>query len=275
MELGLKGKVAVITGGSSGIGLAAALEFAREGCKVAICGKSQAKLEAAVEDFCQEDLSVYTEGADVSVPNEIDRFAGNIVARFGRIDVWVNNAGIGHSKALLELTMEEWDMVIRTNLSSVFWGIRTAAGHMMKSGGGAIINTSSFAAITPHYNGAAYAASKSGLNGLTKVAAGELAPCHIRVNSVLPGVFDTPILENRFSKDDDLMVSKMAMQRIGKPAELAKVYAFLASDAASYITGANFEVSGGKLCIQDPRAGWDFKWAQGGGATNTGHDKIR
>ena len=259
MELGLKGKVAVITGGSTGIGLETALEFARESCNVAICGRTVSKLEEAAEEFHRQGFSVYTEVVDVTVPEQITRFAGNIAARFGRIDVWVNNAGIAIQKPFLEFTLEEWELDIRTNLTAVFWGIRTAAGYMMKSGGGAIINTSSFAAIIPRGQRAAYAASKGGLRGLTRVAAGELAPYHIRVNSVISGTVDTPRMKNRLSKNFDGIVSTIALQRIAKPAELSKTYTFLASDAASFITGADFEVSGGKLCIQEPRGAWNLK----------------
>jgi len=259
MELGLREKVAVITGGSTGIGLAVALEFAREGCKIAICGRDEKKLEAAAEQFHQQSFPVYTESVDVTVADDISRFAGNVAARFGRIDVWVNNAGIAIQKPFLEMTLEEWELDLRTNLTSVFWGTRTAAGYMMKSGGGVVINTSSFAAIIPRGQRAAYAASKAGMKGLTKVSAGELAPYHIRVNSVISGTVDTPRMKNRLAAGRDKIVSTIALQRIAQPAELATVYTFLASDAASFITGAEVEVTGGKLCIQDPREAWNLK----------------
>ncbi len=259
MELGLQGKVAVITGGTSGIGLAAALEFAREGSQVAICGKNESKVAAAAATFQRQALPVVAERVDVSLPQEISQFAAAVVGRFGRIDVWVNNAGMASRTPLLDLPLEDWELVLRTNLTAVFWGIRTAAGYMRTSGGGAIINTSSFAAVIPSAGGAAYAASKSGLSGLTKVAAGELAPYRIRVNSVLPGPVDTPMMKTRLATDSDRIVAKVALQRVGHPVELAKVYTFLASDAASLITGAAFEVSGGKLCIQEPQAPWTVK----------------
>jgi len=250
MDLGLKGKVAVVTGGSTGIGFASAMELAKEGCVVAICGRSEKKLAAAKEEFEKNGLSVDTYVVDVTDEGEIKTFVKAIADKYGRIDIWYNNAGTNVTGHIVDYSTENWDMVFNTNVRSTFIAIREV-GNLMKKTGGVIINTSSFAAVIPSAGSAAYAASKMGVDALTRVAAAELAPYGVRVIGIVPGVIETPLT----MRGDGNFLSAQRMQdivmdRFGKPEEVAKAVAFAASDAAAYITGVNFEISGGKFCVQ-------------------------
>ena len=139
MELNLKGKVVVVTGGSSGIGEEAAMEFAREGCQVAIASRSEEKLKEAAARFAAEGFSVYTQAVDVSKTEEISALGEAVFQRFGRIDVWVNNAGGNITKPFMDLTVEDWNFVINTNMTSVFWGTHVATDYMSRTGGGVIL----------------------------------------------------------------------------------------------------------------------------------------
>jgi len=172
MELNLKGKVVVVTGGSSGIGEEAAMEFAREGCQVAIASRSEEKLKEAAARFAAEGFSVYTQAVDVSKPEEISALGEAVFQRFGRIDVWVNNAGGNITKPFMELTVEDWNFVINTNMTSVFWGTHVATDYMSRTGGGVILNTSSYMALIPATQKIAYAATKAGIVNMTKTKIG-------------------------------------------------------------------------------------------------------
>lgn len=256
MDLNLAGKVVVITGAASGIGKSVAYEFAKEGCKVAICDISAENLAKVRAEFEAQGFDIFVGIVDVSSYNAVNGFALDVVKTFGRIDVWINNAGIPANKSILDTTPEEWSRVIRINLDSVFWGIKAAAAQMKETGGGVILNTSSYTSLVPASRRAPYAASKGGINALVRLAAGELAPYGIRVNAVAPGTIETAMQAARPAEEKKKAVSTIALQRAGLPEELAKVYAFLASDAASYLTALVLEVSGGKLCIQDPEVPW-------------------
>jgi len=256
MKLGLSGKTVVVTGGASGIGKAVAKAFGEEGARIALCDINEANLDATEAELKAAGVDVYTGRADVSDYNAVESFARSVSGYFGRIDIWINNAGIPSNKSILDTSPDEWDRVLRTNLDSVFYGIKCAAELMKDTGGGVILNTSSYTSILPASRRAAYAATKGGINAVTKVAAGELAPFGIRVNSIAPGTIETPMQSIRPPEEKKKAVEKIAMQRPCDPEELAKVYVFLASDAASYLTAVILEVSGGKLCIQDPEAPW-------------------
>ena len=163
MELNLNGKVVVVTGGSSGIGEETAMEFAREGCEVTIASRSEKKLAEAAGRFEVEGFQVHTQVVDVSKPEDISALGEKVFQQFGRIDVWINNAGGNITKPFLELTVEDWNFVISTNMTSVFWGTHVAVDYMRRTGGGVILNTSSYMALIPATQKIAYAATKAGI----------------------------------------------------------------------------------------------------------------
>ncbi|QDR79045.1 Glucose 1-dehydrogenase [Sporomusa termitida] len=149
MDLNLAGKVAVITGGTAGIGEACVLAFLRENCKVAVCGRSRDKLDQLKNNMAARGYEIYIQQADVSRQQEIRDFAQAVYEHYGKIDIWVNNAGIAARARLIEMSEEDWDLVLNTNLKSVFLGSQVAAQYMVKGGGGVILNASSYAAVIP------------------------------------------------------------------------------------------------------------------------------
>lgn len=256
MELGLKGKTVVITGGATGIGKACALAFAAAGCKVAICGRSEIKLATAKEEA--KGYELFTMAADASVESTIEDFANRVYNQYGQIDIWLNNAGVSPKCRLIDMSGDAWDDLMRINLKSVFLGSKIAAKYMMDSGGGVILNASSFASIMPLVTGGAYAASKAAVCSLTKSLAAELAPYGIRVNAYIPGLIRTDINKERVAEHEAHYISQIALNRLGTPEEVAPVLLFLASGLASYITGAAIEVTGGKFVVQNPESPWTW-----------------
>lgn len=253
MNLNLEGKVAVITGGGAGIGKAAALEFAREGCHVAVCGRTLSKLEETRKELESLNCKAYIEAVDVTDISAMESFAANVVKNLGGLDIWVNNAGVALPRRIGEVTEEDWDTMMSINLKAVFFNARLAARYMKGSKkGGTIINISSYASVIPNPTRAVYAISKIGVNSLTRTFAAEYAPYGIRVVAVVPGSTETEM--NRLLKNP---VDNMAMNRHGEVSEIAQPIVFLASAASSYITGTTLEVSGGKLCVQRPLSCWE------------------
>lgn len=257
MDLNLQGKVVVVTAGGAGIGKAIAKEFAKEGCKIAICGRTAETLEATKKEFENDGYEMFTKTADAGDYEAVQSFADAVFAHFGRIDVWINNAGRQSYSFIIDTDPAVWKDVMRVNLDSVFWGIKVAGSYMKKSGG-VILNTSSFGGKLSTARRAPYFASKNGVNALTKIAAAELAPYNVRVNAVAPGSVESPMLWNsRPPEETRKALARISMQRACSPEEVAKVYVFLASDAASYITGTVVDVDGGKVIVQDPEAPWE------------------
>lgn len=257
MNLDFKGKVVGITGGSTGIGEAVAWAFAKEGAKVAVCGRSQGKLDALKEKFEEKGYPLYTESADVGNLRELERFVKSVAREYGRIDIWINNAGINNRKSFEAYSEEDFDSLISVNLKSVFFGTHYVAEEMRKTGGGVILNTSSFAALIPSAGIALYSATKAAVSNLTKTLSVELAPDHIRVCSVIPGVIETPLTTKNLEKNRESLVSNIAMRKLGAPEDLVGAYLFLASDdIAGYINGVDITVAGGKFCAQDCMWGW-------------------
>mgnify|MGYP004636640029 CR=1 FL=1 len=255
MELNLKDKVVVITGAGQGIGKAVADGFGQEGCKLAICDISKENLAAVTEEFEALGYPVFTGIVDVSDYDQMKKFGDDVVEHYGKVDVWINHAGIAENKGLLESDHSEWERVLKINLNSALYGIQIA-GNLMKGHGGVILNTSSYSSLVPASRRTAYVASKAAINGVTRMAGGELAPYGIRVLAIAPGTIETPMQLIRSPEEKKAAVAKIALQRACKPEELAKVYVFLASDAACYMTSLVIEVSGGKLAIQDPDTPW-------------------
>ena len=241
----LNNKVALITGAAQGIGLATALKFAQEGAHVVICDIKQASVDAAVD--AANALGVRAQGfvVDVTQRDMVDAVVADTLAEFGAIDIMVNNAGITQDARLQKMTLEQFDRVIDVNLRGVFHCTQAVADAMVAKGSCVILNASSVVGIYGNFGQTNYAASKFGVIGFTKTWARELGPKGIRVNAVAPGFIATPILDTIPEKILASMKSQVPLARLGSPEEVANVYAFLASDEASYVNGAVLEVSGG------------------------------
>ncbi|MBF7091435.1 SDR family oxidoreductase [Flavobacterium sp. ALJ2] len=241
-------KVAFITGGNSGIGKASALAIAKEGAAVMIADLSETS--QVVEEIKKAGGKAAYVKCDVSKPEEVEHAVNETVRIFGRLDVALNNAGIVDRSLshINEKTLEEWNKVIAVNLSGVFYGMKYQIAQMRKQGGGSIVNIGSVMSQVTDMGIASYVSSKHGVVGLTKAAALENGTENIRVNIIGPGYIETPILmDNAGSGVAEYLKSKTAMKRLGKPEEIAKTFLFLASDDASYCTGAYLPVDGGYL----------------------------
>lgn len=260
MDLGLKGKVVGITGGSTGIGAAVALGFAAEGAKVAICGRNQDKLQAIKEQFDAAGYPLYVESVDVGDLQQLEGFVHNIVKEYGRLDIWINNAGVNNRKCFEDYTPEEFDKLIDVNMKAVFFGTHYAAEEMRKAGGGVVLNTSSFTALIPTANIALYSATKAAVSNMTQTFSVSLAPDNIRVNAIIPGMTVTPLTAKNIEKTKDQLVASIGMRRLATPEDMVGTYLFLASDkAAGYIDGISLPVAGAKFCSQDPLWGWKYR----------------
>lgn len=237
----LKDKVAIITGGANGIGLATATRFAQEGAKVVVADLRRDQIDRAVA----ESGAAFGDIVDVTQRASVDALVAGVKDRFGRIDVLVNNAGITKDARLVKMTEVEFDAVIDVNLKGVFNCSQAVVETMTAQGSGVILNASSVVGIYGNFGQTNYAATKFGVIGFTKTWFRELGPKGIRVNAVAPGFIATTILNSIPEKVIQQIASRVALGRLGKPEEIASVYAFLASDDASYINGAVIEVSGG------------------------------
>ena len=237
----LKNKVAIITGAANGIGLATAKRFADEGAQVVIADLRREQIDAAV---LQTGAAL---GAivDVTQRASVDTLVAGVKEKFGRIDVLVNNAGITKDARLVKMTEVEFDAVIDVNLKGVFNCSQAVVETMIAQGSGVILNASSVVGIYGNFGQTNYSATKFGVIGFTKTWFRELGPKGIRVNAVAPGFIATSILKTIPENVLKQIEGRVALGRLGKPEEIASVYAFLASDDASYINGAVIEVSGG------------------------------
>lgn len=242
-------KVAFITGGNSGIGKAAAILIAREGAKVVVADLSEDR--KALKEIAAEGGEVKFVQCDVSKAENVEKAVNETIAAFGSLDVALNNAGIVDSSYIHEKSLEEWHKVLNVNLSGVFYCMKFQIEQMRKQpSGGSIVNMGSIMSQVSEVGIGSYASSKHGLIGLTKVAALENATSNIRVNAIGPGYIETPLLMNNSASSNEYrtyMESKHAMKRLGKPEEIAKAFLFLASNDASFCTGAYLPVDGGYL----------------------------
>lgn len=246
----LAGKVALVTGGSTGIGFAAAQQFAREGASVVIANTNAEKGEAAAQKIRDAGGEASFIRTDVSKVEEVQSLVVQTVRRYGRLDYAFNNAGVPAMGPISATDEATWDKTIDVNLKGVFFSMKYEIEQMLKNGGGAIVNTSSTAGGKGMAGLSAYVASKHGVNGLTKALALEYAEAGIRINSVMPGPIDTPMMDGvkeMMPGADAQFVSMVPAKRIGKPEEVAEAVVWLCSDAASYVTGTNFPVDGGML----------------------------
>ena len=231
----LQNKICIVTGAAQGIGAATATRFAAEGAIVIGCDRRT--------EFMSETFERHA--VDVTDRVSVDMMVAAVLARHGRIDVLVNNAGITRDARLVKMTLEQFDAVIDVNLRGVFHCAQAVAGAMVAQGAGVILNASSVVGIYGNFGQTNYAAAKFGVIGFTKTWSRELGPKGIRVNAVAPGFIETPILGTIPDKVMQHMRDQVPLGRMGRPEEIASVYAFLASDDASYINGAVIEVSGG------------------------------
>lgn len=245
-----KERVALITGGTEGMGYATARLFLMEGAKVVVTGRSDEKGRKAVSELSGIGDVHFVRG-DVANVGDAKRMVEETVARFGRIDVLFNNAGIYIEKPAEEMSEEEWDRLMDVNVKGTFLVSRYAIPHMRRQGRGVIINNSSDAGIIGNRNCPAYCASKGAVTLMTKAMALDYATCGIRVNSVNPGTIDTPMLAREVEASEDptaymeRTVNESPMGRIGAAEEVARAVLFLASDESSFITGACLSVDGG------------------------------
>ena len=244
-EINRMNKVAIITGGASGIGLAIAKRFAAGGIKVIIIGRDAAKLKAACK-IIDPDTDFFS--CDLADLEAIPLLVQQIIDRYGRIDILVNNAGINLKKEILDVTDNEYQKIILTNQTSVFCIARAVAGFMKEQGEGCILNISSMASIYGIPYVIAYTASKSAIEGMTRAMAVELSPTGIRVNCIAPGFIKTNMSSLALEKDPERkkkVLSRTPMGRLGKPEEVANAAYFLVSEEASFITGVVLPVDGG------------------------------
>ena len=256
MDVNLKDKAAVITGSARGIGLKIAEAFGRAGAKVAICDLRESDVAKTLDGLKSEGIRTYGEAVDVSKRSSIFSFADNVEEQFGGIDIWVSNAAISPLYKIIDTTEDVWQMVMDINVKSVYYGALIAADKIRKRGGGVLINAASFASLMPSLGSGAYAASKAAVYSITKSLAAELAPFNIRVIGYIPGVIETEMTASTIKSKRELLESQIAMKRVGDSEDVANAVLFMASDKASYITGTFIEISGGKLCVQNPKDAW-------------------
>lgn len=243
--IGLEGKVAVITGGSRGIGRAIAMRLSAEGAKVAICGRNLAAAEEVVAEIEATGATGMAVAADVSRESEADALIHASIKRFGRLDILVNNAGITRDGLLVRMKEEDWDTVLDVNLKGAFFTTRAALRPMLRARGGRIVNISSIAGTMGIAGQANYSAAKAGLIGFTKAVAKEVASRSITVNAVAPGFIETEMTAVLSEDRKKIYLSQIPLGRFGDPTEVAALVSFLVSEAAGYITGQVITIDGG------------------------------
>ncbi len=241
----LKDKVSVITGAGNGIGLATAQKFAREGAIVVLCDVQQEAAGQAAAELVKQGFRAEACVLDVRSREQIAETMTQVAKRHGRIDVLINNAGITGDARLQKMTEQQFDAVIDVNLKGVFNCTQGVVESMLQQGSGVILNASSVVGLYGNFGQTSYSASKFAVIGFTKTWARELGPKGIRVNAVCPGFVATHILDSIPEKALEHLTTASWMRRLGRPEEIANVYAFLASDEASFVNGATIEVSGG------------------------------
>ena len=240
------GKVALVTGGGSGIGRQACLVFCREGAQVVVSDVTVEGGEETLSLIKQAGGEAVFIKADVAQAAEVEALVAKTVEAYGRLDCAYNNAGIaGRTARVADDTEENWERILSINLKGVWLCLKYEIAHMLKQGGGAIVNTASGAGLIGVRRTGAYVASKHGVVGLTKTAALEYAKANIRVNAVCPGPIDTPMLRGASERVIDAMAAAQPNGRLGQPQEIAEAVVWLCSDAASFVTGHPMPVDGG------------------------------
>ncbi len=242
----LENKVAIITGGTRGIGFETVRLFLKNGARVALFGSREETVNQALSQLKEENSHYEVMGLFPNLSNEeeIKKAFQKVYDTFGQIDILINNAGISSSTPLTSYTESELDKIINVNIKSVFLCSKVVVPYMKQIGGGVILNTSSMVSIYGQPSGCMYPASKFAVNGLTKSLARELAPLHIRVNAVAPGITETDMVSALPKEVIEPLIKTIPMGRIGKPMDIANAFLYLASDMASYVTGDILQVDG-------------------------------
>ena len=242
----LDGRVAIVTGGSRGIGAAIAAALAEDGAAVVVSGRDAARLERVVAELTDLGRAAHWVVADAASREDCDRLVEATKQRFSRVDILVNNAGITRDELLIRMKDEDWDRVMEVNLRGAFLMTRAVTKAMVRQKtGGRIINITSTAGAMGNAGQANYSAAKAGLIGLTKAAARELAHWSILVNAVAPGLIETDMTAALPAKAREALLAQLPLKRIGTAREVAEMVRFLAGDGAAYITGQVFHVNGG------------------------------
>ena len=242
----LNEKIAIVTGGSRGIGYATVERFLQEGATVILTASSEATAQKAVQKLKEKYPAAKVSGVspDLTSLSSVQKAFDAIVKEYGRIDILVNNAGVSESTPLDAYTEELYDKVMDLNVKGVFNATRAAVPYMEQQGSGVILNTSSMVSITGQPSGFAYPASKFAVNGMTVSLARELGPKGIRVNAVAPGITETDMMRAVPKEVIQPMIQRIPLRRLGQPEDIANAFAFLASQEASYITGVVLSVDG-------------------------------
>lgn len=242
----LKSKVAIITGGTRGIGYATVKKFLENGAKVVLFGSRQETVEKALASLKEENPDWEVSGAWPSLadPEAVTQEIEKIRETFGRIDILVNNAGMSDSTPIDNYTAEHFEKIMSLNVSAAMNCIMPTVKIMKEQGGGCILNTSSMVSICGQPSGVAYPVSKSAVNGLTWSLARELGPSHIRVNAVAPGITNTNMVASLPKEMIEPLINAIPLRRVGEPEDIANAFLFLASDMASYVTGEILSVDG-------------------------------
>jgi NAD(P)-dependent dehydrogenase (short-subunit alcohol dehydrogenase family) len=241
-------KVALVTGGNSGIGLATSLQFAREGAKVAICARRKDEGENAVQQIKEAGGEAVFIKTDVSKHGDIQAMVARTIETYGKLDYAFNNAGVSHAASMHELTEEEWDYVMNINLKGVWLCMKYQIPHILKTGGAIVNMSSGYGLKAAAFGNSAYTASKHGVIGLTKTAALEYATRGIRVNCIVPGWILTPMVQQGIDNApglEEYVLGESPLGRLGTPEEMAEAVIWMCSDAASYVNGHTMIADGG------------------------------
>ncbi|KZE73147.1 beta-ketoacyl-ACP reductase [Paenibacillus elgii] len=241
----LQGKTALITGGAAGIGRETAALFAQEGARVIIADYNKQQGEEAIQALLQKGADAHFIEVDVSDSGSVTKMAAEALARYGAVDVLINNAGITQDRTLAKMTEEEWHRVIQVNLNGVFYCTKALVHSMIERGSGKIISTASIVGVHGNIGQTNYAATKAGIIGMTKTWAKELGPKGIQANAVAPGFIETGMVANMPEKVVQQMLEKIPLRRLGRPMDVANAYLFLASSESDYVNGTVLEVNGG------------------------------
>ena len=241
----LENKVAIITGGTAGIGAAAAKKFAQEGSKVTVWARNAEKGKAFVEAMAKEGYTICFDAVDTSNYEQVVAATKRVFDANGKIDILINNAGITNDSTLKKMTPEQWQSVIDINLTGTFYCTKAVNQYMVEAGWGRIINVSSVVGLYGNFGQTNYVATKAGVIGMTKTLCRELGKKGVTVNAVAPGFIATDMVAKM--PEDVLagMVAKVPVGRLGKPEDIANAFCFLASDEAAYVNGAVLSVDGG------------------------------
>lgn len=240
----LQDKVAIVTGGTRGIGFETVRLFKENGANVVLFGSKKDTVDAAVQKLAEENLEVMGYYPNLNDITDIEGVLKEINDKYGHIDIVVNNAGISANKKIEETTSEDFAKIMNLNVNAIFNVTKAVTPYMKKQGEGVILNTSSMVSIYGQPSGVGYPASKSAVNGLTKSLARELAPFGIRVNAVAPGVTNTDMVAALPKEQIEPLIKTIPLGRIGEPRDIANAFLFLASDMASYVTGTILSVDG-------------------------------